>query len=102
MFYFNFLIFKNFQIEELCEMYSKSNENTRHYFDYLKCNLNHINEMNNRKKNLQEMNDKQLNKMNDLEISIQKQLNESDSKSAQLQNQLNEQQNKINDLESLL
>ena len=50
MFYFNFLIFKNFQIEELCEMYSKSNENTRHYFDYLKCNLNHINEMNNRKK----------------------------------------------------
>ncbi|KAK8899209.1 hypothetical protein M9Y10_001513 [Tritrichomonas musculus] len=97
----------NDRLEELCEMYSKSNENTRHYFDYLKCNLNLINEINNRKKNLQEMNDQQLNKMKDLETLLQKQLNESESKNAQLQNQLNEQQiqlneqlNKIKDLET--
>ena len=85
----------NDRLEDLCEMYAKSDEKTQHYFDYLKCNLNLINEINNRKKNLQEMNDKQLNKMNDLEALLQKQLNESESKNAQLQNKLDEQQNKL-------
>ncbi|KAK8840721.1 hypothetical protein M9Y10_030498 [Tritrichomonas musculus] len=90
----------NDRLEELCEMYSKSNEDTRHYFDYLKCNLNLINEINDRKKSLQEMNDQQQNKMNDLEELLQKQLSESESKNAQLQSQLNEQQSKMKDLET--
>lgn len=47
------------RLEELCKMYSKSNENTVHYFDYLNCNLTLINEMNNHKKKLQKLKDEQ-------------------------------------------
>ena len=88
----------NDRLEELCEMYSKSDENTRHYFDYLKCNLNLINEMNNRKKNLEEMNDEQRNKMKEFEekiMSLQNQFNDS-------KNLNNEQQNKFKELETSL
>ena len=83
------------RLEELCEMYSKSNENTQHFFDYLKCNLNLINEIRSHKKNLQEMNDQQQKKLSDFEIeikSLQSQLNDSKEMNDQ-------QQNKVSDLE---
>ena len=98
------------RLEELCAMYSKSNENTQHYFDFLKCNLNLINEINNRKKKLEEMNDQQQNKMSDLESKIetlQNQFINTEKVNNQLQNQLNDsknlndqQQNKMTDMES--
>ncbi|KAK8845001.1 hypothetical protein M9Y10_021175 [Tritrichomonas musculus] len=95
------------RLEELCGMYSKSDEKTQHYFDYLKCNLNLINEINSRKKNLQEMNDQQQNKMKDLETKLQKQINDSEKVNAELKSQLddsnnliNEQQSKMKDLET--
>ena len=100
------------RLDELCEKYSKSNENTQHCFDYLKCNLNLINEINNRKKTLQEMNDEQQNKMKDLETkisSLQKQFDDSEKVNAQLQKQfddsekvISEQQSKVKDLEASL
>ena len=80
------------RLSDLCEMYLKTNENTQHYFNYLKCNLNLINEMNNRKKNLEELNDEQRNKMKDIETLLQSQLNDSNSL-------IKEQQNKMKDLE---
>ncbi|KAK8842165.1 hypothetical protein M9Y10_026394 [Tritrichomonas musculus] len=100
------------RLENLCEMYSKTNENTQHYFDYLKCNLNLINEINARKKNLEEMNDEQRNKMKELEekvTSLENQFNASEKVNTQLQNELNdskslinEQQSKMKDIETLL
>ena len=86
------------RLEDLCEKYSKSNESTKHCFDYLKCNLSLINKITNRKKNLEEMNDEQRSQMKDLEMKI-----------SSLQNQLSEskdlnkeQQSKVSDLEALL
>ena len=94
------------RLSELCEMYLKSNENTRNYFDYLRCNLDLINEMNNRKKNLEEMNDEQRTKMKELETLLQNQISDSEKVNAKLQSQLDdsnnlisEQQNKMKDLE---
>ena len=86
------------RLEELCEKYSKSNEDTLHYFDYLKCNLNLINEINNRKKNLEKMNDEQRNKISDLETkisSLQSKFNDSEKV-------ISEQQIKMKDLETSL
>ena len=95
------------RLEELCEMYSRSNENTQHYYNFLKCNLNLINEIHNRKKSLEKMNVDQQNKLSDLENMLQKQLNESEKVNSQLQGQLDdskkliiEQQDKVKDLES--
>ena len=94
------------RLENLCEMYSKSNESTQHYFNYLKCNLNLINEINARKKNLEEMNDEQRNKMKEIETLLQTQINDSEKVNSKLQSQLsdsnnliNEQQNKMKELE---
>ena len=42
------------QLDDLCEIYSNSDEKTRQYFNYLKCNLNLIREMSKRKKNVEE------------------------------------------------
>ena len=86
-------------------MFSKSNEDTQHYFDYLKCNLNLINDINNRKKNLQKMNDQQQNKMSDLETkinSLQDQLNDSKNSSNNQQNKMNDLEIKINSLQNQL
>ena len=109
------------RLDELCKMYSKSNESTQHYFDYLKCNLNLINEINDRKKNLEKMNveqqnkfqgqlDEQQDKMKDLESKIellQNRFNDSEKANSELKSQLdeskeknNEQKDKMKDMES--
>ncbi|KAK8872139.1 hypothetical protein M9Y10_007900 [Tritrichomonas musculus] len=86
------------RLEDLCEKYSKSNESTKHCFDYLKCNLSLINEITSRKKNLEEMNNEQRSQMKDLETkisSLQSQLSES-------KKLISDQQDKMKDLETLL
>ncbi len=98
------------RLDDLCEIYSNSDENTHQYFDYLKCNLNLIREINKRKKNLEETNDDQKNKMDKLIStieSLQKQFSDSEKVNDQLLNQLNdskelinEQQNKTKELET--
>ncbi|KAK8884623.1 hypothetical protein M9Y10_043739 [Tritrichomonas musculus] len=109
------------RLDDLCRMYSKSNEDTQHYYDYLKCNLNLINEINDRKKNLEKMSaeqqnklqgqlDEQQDKVKDLESKIellQSRFNESEKANCKLQSQLDdskekndEQQEKMKDLES--
>ena len=86
------------RLEELCKMHSKSDGSTQHCFDYLKCNLSLLNEINSRKKNLEEMNDEQRNLIKDLETkvsSLESQLSQS--------KELNkEQQSKVSDLEASL
>ena len=91
------------RLSELCEMYSKSNENTQHYFNYLKCNLNLINEMNNRKKNLEEVNDEQRNKMKELEThitSLQTQFNDSNNYNKEQRDKMNELETQITSLQT--
>ena len=100
------------RLDDLCEIYSNSDENTRQYFNYLKCNLNLIREINKRKKNLEETNDEQKNELNELKSkisSLQKQFNDSEQINNQLQIRLkdsneliNEQQNKTKELETKL
>ena len=41
----------NDRLEELCDIYSKSDESNQHYFNYLKCSLNKIDSMNKNTKN---------------------------------------------------
>ena len=91
------------RLDELCRMYSKSNEDTQHCYDYLKCNLNLINEINDRKKKLEKMSAEQKNKLSDLEKLLQKQFSESEKVNTQLDDSkklIIDQQNKVKDLES--
>ena len=98
------------RLEELCEKYSNSDENTRQCFNHLKCNLNLIREMGTRKRNLEETNDEHQKRIDELETkftSLQNQFNNTEQINNQLQNQLkdskelnNEQQNKVKELEN--
>ena len=97
------------RLDELCKMYSKSNESTQHCFDYLKCNLNLINEINDRKKNLEKMNNEQQNKFQGqlddskkLIIEQQDKMKEMESKIELLQNRFNDSEKANSELKSQL
>ncbi|KAK8836032.1 hypothetical protein M9Y10_040232, partial [Tritrichomonas musculus] len=90
------------RLEELCRMHSKSNENTQHCYDYLKCNLSLINEINDRKKNLEQMNAEQQNKLIDLENLLQKQISDSEKVNSQLQSKLDDSEKVNSQLQSKL
>lgn len=96
------------RLDDLFEIYSNSDESTHQYFNYLKCNLNLIREINKRKKNLIELNDELKNKIDELDFkitSLHKQFSDSEKANDNLQIQLNDskelnnkQQNKTENL----
>ena len=93
------------RLDKLCEMHLKSKENTQHQFDYLKCNLKLIKEINNCKKNLQIKNDQQQDQMNNLKTkitSLQDQLNKSESSNKDKEKQMKDYKTKITSLQDQL
>ena len=52
---------------ELCDLYSKMDKQSKHYFNYMRFNLNLLSEMLNKNKSLEIINQSQLNKVFELE-----------------------------------
>lgn len=82
-------------LEELCELYSNCDENEQQYFDFMKCNLKMIYEMNKSKKKTE----KQLESIEEASKSQQKQISELERKINQLQQELKETTKSKNETE---
>lgn len=86
---FSFINLKNLsekRLKNLYETFTNSDEKTKQYFNYLKCNLEFIMFLNENKKNLQN----QLNDSEKVKIQLQKKLDENEDEKKQLQDKLNE------------
>lgn len=70
----------NENLDELCVMYSNSDESNKKHFNYMKCNLDMINEMNKNKKKLEG----QLKSIEAIKEKQQKQIDEFEIKTKQM------------------
>ena len=81
---------------ELCDLYSKMDQQSKYYFNYMRFNLNLLSEMLNKRQSLELINQFQQNKMAELETINQSQQN----KMNELETINQSQQNKMNELEN--